>query len=70
MQSIKESAVKTNQDAGDGTTTAIVLAKALIKEGFRLIETGVINPQELVSQMKEKANQIVDKIKELILLNL
>ena len=40
---IKESSEKTNKEAGDGTTTTVVLAHAMAKEGLRYIRTGV-NP--------------------------
>lgn len=66
IQSIKEAASKTVQDAGDGTTTSILLADALIREGIKLIEMGVVSPQELAQQIRNKTNEIVEKIKELI----
>lgn len=43
---LKEAAVKTNDVAGDGTTTAIVLARAMIREGFRNIAAGA-SPVEI-----------------------
>lgn len=45
-QMVKEVAAKTADDAGDGTTTATVLAQALFKEGVKVVATGV-NPIEL-----------------------
>ncbi|XXM90152.1 chaperonin GroEL [Candidatus Hodgkinia cicadicola] len=45
-QMLKEVASRTNDVAGDGTTTATVLAQALIKEGIKAVATGV-NPVEL-----------------------
>ena len=45
-QMIKEVAQKTADKAGDGTTTATVLAQSIIEEGFKMITTG-INPIEL-----------------------
>lgn len=38
---VKEAAAKTGQLAGDGTTTATVLAQSIIKEGYKLIQAGV-----------------------------
>ena len=40
---IKEAAEKTNKEAGDGTTTTVVLAHAMAKEGLRYVRSGV-NP--------------------------
>ena len=39
-QMVKEAASRTNKDAGDGTTTATVLAKALVDEGMKLLAAG------------------------------
>lgn len=63
-QTIKEVAKKTNDDAGDGTTTSIVLAQAIINEGIKKVREGY-NPMELktgidvaVSHICEELNQI------------
>ena len=45
-QLVKEVASKTNDDAGDGTTTATVLAQAIVTEGLRNVEAGA-NPMDL-----------------------
>ena len=45
-QMVKEVAQKTNEDAGDGTTTATVLAQAIYKEGVKLVTAGH-NPMDL-----------------------
>ena len=45
-QMVKEVAQKTNEDAGDGTTTATVLAQAIYREGAKLVTAGH-NPMEL-----------------------
>ncbi len=55
---IKEAASKTNDAAGDGTTTAALLTYAMIKEGLREIRSG-INAIELKNGMK-KAGQLVE----------
>ena len=39
-QLVKEVAAKTNEDAGDGTTTATVLAEAIYEEGVRMVSSG------------------------------
>ena len=39
-QMVKEVAQKTNEDAGDGTTTATVLAQAIYREGAKLVTAG------------------------------
>ena len=43
---VREVASRTNDDTGDGTTTATVLAQALFSEGVKLIEAG-LNPMDL-----------------------
>merc|ERR1712096_533584 len=45
-QMVKEVASKTSDTAGDGTTTATVLAQSLVKEGLKLVAAGV-NPMDL-----------------------
>src|SRR6201984_2911899 len=45
-QMVKEVASKTNDDAGDGTTTATVLAQAIVKEGSKAVAAGM-NPMDL-----------------------
>src|SRR5665811_2082530 len=60
-QLAKEVANKTNDVAGDGTTTATVLAQAMVHEGLRLVAAGS-NPME----MKQGMEQAVDKVVETI----
>eukprot|EP01042_Synura_sphagnicola_P029695 gene29695-38282_t len=45
-QLVKEVASKTSDNAGDGTTTATVLAQAIVREGFKYVAAG-INPMDL-----------------------
>src|SRR5216117_2758029 len=45
-QMVKEVASKTNDDSGDGTTTAIVLAQAIYREGAKIVAAGH-NPMEI-----------------------
>lgn len=59
---IKEVASRTNDAAGDGTTTATVLAQAMIEEGLKLVSAG-ISPIEIKAQMEKKMNEIVAGLK-------
>jgi chaperonin GroEL len=61
---VKEVASKTNDIAGDGTTTATVLAQAMITEGLKLVSSG-INPIEIKQGMDNKVAEIVKKLKEM-----
>ncbi|MGN0465413.1 MAG: chaperonin GroEL [Lachnospiraceae bacterium] len=60
-QLVKEVATKTNDIAGDGTTTATVLAQALIKEGMKNIVAGA-NPIILRKGMKKASDAAVEAI--------
>ena len=59
---IKEVASKTNDRAGDGTTTATVLARAIAKEGLKAVEAGM-NPMDLKRGIDLATEQVVDYIK-------
>ncbi len=64
-QFVKEVATKTNDTAGDGTTTATILADAMIREGYRNITAGA-NPMVLRNGMMKAVDVLVkhlDKIK-------
>ncbi len=61
-QLIKEVAAKTNDVAGDGTTTATVLAQAMVHEGLKNIAAGA-NPIELRKGMKAATDAAVESIK-------
>lgn len=61
---VKEVANKTNDEAGDGTTTATVLAHAIFKEGLRNITAGA-NPIEVKRGMDKEANAIIDELKKI-----
>ena len=63
-QLVKEVATKTNDIAGDGTTTATVLAQALINEGMKNIAAGA-NPIILRKGMKKAADAAVDALEEM-----
>jgi chaperonin GroEL len=60
-QLIKEVSTKTNNVAGDGTTTATVLAQALVKEGLKNVAAGA-NPMSLKKGMQKAAELMVDEI--------
>jgi chaperonin GroEL len=61
-QLVKEAASKTNDVAGDGTTTATVLAQAIVSEGLRHITAGV-NPMVLRSGLEKSAEKVVEELK-------
>ena len=61
---VKEVASKTNDVAGDGTTTATVLAQALIAEGIRNVTAGT-NPQLLRRGIEKGVEAIVSEIKKI-----
>ena len=63
-QLVKEVAIKTNDIAGDGTTTATVLAQALVKEGMKNIAAGA-NPIILRKGMKKAADAAVSALEEM-----
>ena len=60
-QLAKEVASKTNDVAGDGTTTATVLAQAMVNEGMKAVATGV-NPMEVKRGMLEASKSVTDFI--------
>lgn len=62
-QLVKSVAVKTNDVAGDGTTTATLLAQALIFEGLRNVASGA-NPVELNRGIAAAAEKTVEELKE------
>jgi chaperonin GroEL len=63
-QLVKEVATKTNDVAGDGTTTATVLAQAMINEGMKNLAAGA-NPIVLRKGMKKATDVAVEAIKEM-----
>ena len=58
-QLVKEVATKTNDAAGDGTTTATVLAQALIREGMKNVTAGA-NPMVLRKGIKKAVDRAVE----------
>jgi len=63
-QLVKEVATKTNDVAGDGTTTATVLAQAMIKEGMKNLEAGA-NPIVLRKGMKKATECAVEALRKM-----
>ena len=63
-QVVKEVASKTNDVAGDGTTTATLLAQIIIKEGFKNVAAGA-NPMVLKRGIQGAVDVAVDEIKRL-----
>ncbi|MCL4138599.1 UNVERIFIED_CONTAM: hypothetical protein GTU68_024311 [Idotea baltica] len=63
-QMVKEVASKTADIAGDGTTTATVLAQAMVREGLKNVTAGH-NPMELKSGIEEATKVIVSQLKEM-----
>jgi len=63
-QMVKEVASKTSDNAGDGTTTATVLAQAIFREGSKLVAAGH-NPMELKRGIDSAVAKVIDHIKSL-----
>ncbi len=61
---VKEVATKTNDVAGDGTTTAVVLAQAIIKEGFKFVTMGM-NPIGIRQGIEAATESIVEALKKM-----
>ena len=63
-QLLKEAASKTNDAAGDGTTTSVVLAQSIINEGFRNVAAGA-NPMALKRGIDKAVGAVVDELKKM-----
>ena len=63
-QLVKEVATKTNDVAGDGTTTATLLAQAIVREGLRNVAAGA-NPMVVRRGIEAAVNEAVEGLKEL-----
>jgi len=63
-QLVKEVASKTNDIAGDGTTTATILAHSMIEEGFKNLAAGA-NPMELKRGIEKGAEAVVEELKKM-----
>ena len=62
-QMLREVASKTNDTAGDGTTTATVLAQAIVREGLKAVAAGM-NPMDLKRGIDKAVLDVVDEIKK------
>jgi len=63
-QMVKEVASKTSDVAGDGTTTATVLAQAIVREGMKFVAAGM-NPMDLKRGIDKAVNAIVDELRKI-----
>jgi chaperonin GroEL len=61
-QMVKEVASRTNDEAGDGTTTATILAQAIVKEGMKSVAAGM-NPMDLKRGIDKATSAVVASIK-------
>src|SRR6266567_4431438 len=62
-QMVREVASKTNDIAGDGTTTATVLAQAIVREGAKAVAAGM-NPMDLKRGIDKAVSAVVDELKK------
>ncbi len=62
-QMVREVAQKTNDVAGDGTTTATVLAQAIVREGLKSVAAGM-NPMDLKRGIDKAVIQVIEEIKK------
>ncbi|HEY1412120.1 MAG TPA: TCP-1/cpn60 chaperonin family protein, partial [Rhodopila sp.] len=62
-QLVREVASKTNDQAGDGTTTAIVLAQAIVREGSKAVSAGM-NPMDLKRGVDKAVVALVEELKK------
>ena len=62
-QMVREVATKTNDQAGDGTTTATVLAQAIVREGAKAVAAGM-NPMDLKRGIDMAVEAVVDELKK------
>lgn len=63
-QMVKEVASKTNDDAGDGTTTATVLAQSIYREGAKMVAAGY-NPMDLKRGIDAAVAKVVEELKKM-----
>ena len=63
-QMVREVASKTNDDAGDGTTTATVLAQAIYREGAKIVAAGH-NPMELKRGIDKAVSVVIEELKKI-----
>ena len=61
-QMVKEVASKTNDEAGDGTTTATILAQSIVSEGLKYVTAGM-NPMDLKRGIDKAVEHVIEKLK-------
>src|SRR3990167_1530721 len=61
---LKGAAMKTNEIAGDGTTTSTIIAQALVNEAFKNIAAGA-NPMLIKSEIEEATKRVVKELKKM-----
>ena len=61
-QMVKEVASKTNDNAGDGTTTATILAQAIVTEGLKYVTAGM-NPMDIKRGIDKAVEHVIEKLK-------
>ncbi len=64
VQMVKEVASKTSDAAGDGTTTAVVLAQSIFKEGTKLVAAGS-NPMIIRRGVEKAVNSVIEELKKI-----
>src|SRR3990167_7913006 len=64
VELLKESAIRTNEKVGDGTTTATILGQALINEAFKVIAAGT-NPMLLKQEIEQALKKVLEELKKL-----
>ncbi|SDK83163.1 chaperonin GroEL [Aliiruegeria lutimaris] len=62
-QMVKEVASRTNEEAGDGTTTATVLAQAIVREGLKSVSAGM-NPMDIKRGIDMAVTSVIEEIKK------
>ena len=63
-QMVKEVASKTNDNAGDGTTTATILAQAIVSEGIKYVTAGM-NPMDIKRGIDKAVENVIESLKKL-----
>merc|ERR1711968_254247 len=61
-QMVKEVASKTNDNAGDGTTTATILAQSIVTEGLKYVTAGM-NPMDIKRGIDKAVEHVINKLK-------